>query len=273
MTKPNNAVVTAFERAKSDSRALLIGYWPAGFPDEQTSVEMVQTMIANGVDAVEIGLPYTDPVMDGPVIAEAAEVALANGANHQTALDVVAAVSGTEVPILTMTYWNLIEQYGSRAFADDLARAGGAGVITPDLPAEEAADWILASNAADVARVFLAAPSSTQKRLAVVADASSGFVYAASLMGVTGTRNSVSGDARDLVARLRAVTELPVAVGLGVSTGEQAAQVARYADGVIVGSAFVRQVLDHPDLQSARRGVADLAAELARGVVQGFAAR
>ncbi|MCH9815913.1 MAG: tryptophan synthase subunit alpha [Actinomycetia bacterium] len=270
-TEPN-AVVAAFERAKAGSRALLIGYWPAGFPDEQSSIEMVETMLANGVDAVEIGLPYTDPVMDGPVIAEAAEVALANGATHQTAFDVVAAVSGTDAPILAMTYWNLIEQFGPGAFAAELARAGGAGVITPDLPAEEAEAWVAASNTADVARVFLAAPSSTQQRLDVVADASSGFVYAASLMGVTGTRDSVSGDARELVARLRAVTDLPIAVGLGVSTREQAAQVAAYADGVIVGSAFVRQVLDHPDLQSARRAVADLAADLARGVAEGYPA-
>jgi tryptophan synthase alpha chain len=273
VTRPKNAVVAAFDRARSESRALLIGYWPAGFPDQVTSTTMVAAMIANGVEAIEIGLPYTDPVMDGPVIAKAAEIALAAGANHQTAFDVVRSVSGTEVPILTMTYWNLIEQYGAQAFADKLAGAGGAGVITPDLPAEEAQPWIDASSSAGVARVFLAAPSSTDKRLAVVADASNGFVYAASLMGVTGTRDSVSGDARELVSKLRGSTDLPIAVGLGVSTRAQAAEVARYADGVIVGSAFVRQVLDHPDLATAERHVAELAAELALGVREGYAAR
>jgi tryptophan synthase alpha chain len=165
-----------------------------------------------------------------------------------------------------MSYWNPIERYGVERFADRLADAGGVGVITPDLTPEEAGAWIAATDRRGLDRVFLVAPSSTDARIARVCEVTSGFVYAASTMGVTGARAQVSSAAPALVARTRQLTDLPIAVGLGVSTGEQARDVAGYADGVIVGSAFVKRILDAPDHASARADVGALAAELAAGV-------
>lgn len=255
-----------FAAAKAEDRAALIGYLPAGFPSVPDSVSLIAAMVENGVDIVEVGLPYSDPLMDGPVIQRAAEIALAGGATTETVLDVVAGAATTGAPIVVMSYWNPIEQYGADAFAKALAQRGGVGVITPDLTVEEAADWARATDDAGIDRIFLAAPVSPRERLEAVCRASSGFVYAASIMGVTGTRQSVSTGAETLVARLRQHTSLPIAVGLGVSTGAQAAEVAGYADGVIVGSAFVRRVLEAAHPAEAARGVANLAAELAAGV-------
>jgi tryptophan synthase alpha chain len=181
-------------------------------------------------------------------------------------LRTVEAVAAQGIPALVMTYWNPIEAYGVRAFARDLAAAGGSGLITPDLTVEEAGLWLAASDEHDLDRVFLVAPSSTDERTAKIAAACRGFVYAASLMGITGTRDAVSGDAAGLVKRIRQHTGLPVAVGLGVSNGAQAAQVATFADGVIVGSAFVRRLLQADGGAAGIPGVRDLTAELAAGV-------
>jgi tryptophan synthase alpha chain len=255
-------VADVFARARGEDRAAVIGYLPGGFPDRQASVDLVRAMVAAGVDVVEVGIPYSDPVMDGPVICRAADVALAAGITTQDVLDVVAAVSGQGTAIMIMAYWNLIEQYGPARFAAELAGRGGAGVITPDLTVEEAGEWIPACDERGLAHVFLAAPSTSDDRLAVIANASTGFVYAASLMGVTGVRSAVSGEAEKLVTRLRAVTDRPVAVGLGVSTGEQAHEVAGYADGVIVGSAYVRRVLAADSPAAAVAGVTALTEEL-----------
>ena len=183
-------------------------------------------------------------LIDGPVIQEAVHRALTGGVRVADVLRTVEAVAGAGVPALVMTYWNPVDRYGVQAFAADLAAAGGAGLITPDLTPEEADPWLAAAAAHDLDAVFLAAVSSTQERIARVAAACRGFVYAASLMGVTGVRDAVSRDAEDLVGRIRKHTTLPVAVGLGVRDGTQAAQVARFADGVIVGSAFVRRLLE-----------------------------
>lgn len=253
----------AFAAARAEDRALLIGYMPAGFPTWVDAVAVVSAMVENGVDVVEIGLPYSDPLMDGPVIQAAADQALAQGTTVADVLRTVEAIAATGAPTLIMSYWNPIERYGVDRFAKELAAAGGAGVITPDIIPEEAADWVRATDDALIDRVFLVAPSSPQERLEQVARISNGFVYAASTMGVTGTRTSVSVDARTLVARTREVTNQPVCVGLGVSTPEQAAEVGRYADGVIVGSAFVRLVLDADSPAQAATGVAHLAAGMA----------
>ena len=204
-------------------------------------------MVENGVDVVEVGLPYSDPLMDGPTIQAAVDVALAQGTTTDDVLRTVEGVAGTGAVPLVMSYWNPVERYGLPRFAEGLAAAGGVGVITPDLTPEEAGPWVEATDAAGLDRIFLAAPSSTDARLRVIADATTGFVYAASTMGVTGARTAVGPRAADLVARLRAVTTHPVAVGLGVSTGVQAAEVAGYADGVIVGSAFVAAAARRPD--------------------------
>ena len=253
----------AFAAARAEDRALLIGYMPAGFPTWVDAVAVVSAMVENGVDVVEIGLPYSDPLMDGPVIQAAADQALAHGTTVADVLRTVEAIAATGAPTLIMSYWNPIERYGVDRFAKELAAAGGAGVITPDIIPEEADAWVSATDDALIDRVFLVAPSSPQERIEQVAQISNGFVYAASTMGVTGTRTSVSVDARALVARTREVTSQPVCVGLGVSTPEQAAEVGRYADGVIVGSAFVRLVLDAESPSQAAAGVAELAAGMA----------
>ena len=253
-------VATAFARARDEGRAALMGYLPAGFPTVAGAIEAMRAMVEAGVDIVEVGFPYSDPVMDGPTIQAASDAALRGGVRSADVLKTVAAVAETGAPVLVMSYWNVIERYGVAAFARDLAAAGGAGLITPDLIPDEADDWLAASDDLGLDRVFLVAPSSTDRRLAMTAAACSGFVYATSVMGVTGARAQTSDAAPALVARTKAVTDKPVAVGLGVSDGDQAAAVAAYADGVIVGSALVRC------LQSDGGGLRPLVTDLARGV-------
>jgi len=266
MTTGTSAVSTAFGKASADNRAALVGYLPAGFPSVEGAIAAARALAEAGADIIEIGLPYSDPVMDGPVIADAVHRALTGGTKVADVLRTVEAVTSRGIPALVMTYWNPVEQYGVRAFARDLAAAGGSGLITPDLTVEEAGPWLAASDEYDLDRVFLAAPSSTEERVAKIASVCRGFVYAVSLMGITGTRDAVSGDAGSLVKRIREHTDLPVAVGLGVSNGAQAAQVAVFADGVIVGSAFVRRLLDATSQDAGITAISELAAELASGV-------
>ncbi len=261
-----SALHEVFAAARQDGRAALIGYLPSGFPTLERGIELAQAIVAGGVDIVEIGLPYSDPLMDGPVIQDAVHQSLVNGSKVADVLATVSAVAQTGAPTLVMTYWNPVDRIGVDAFAQRLSAAGGCGVITPDLTPEEAGDWIAASDAHGIERVFLVAPSSSAERIAAVAAVTTGFVYAASTMGVTGVRTSVGVHASELVNRVRAATDLPVAVGLGVSTGEQAREVARFADGVIVGSAFVSRILAAPDQASAVQAVRSLAQELAAGV-------
>jgi tryptophan synthase alpha chain len=256
-----SAVKAAFGTARDEHRSVLIGYLPAGFPTVPEAIAAMRAMVDAGVDLVEVGLPYSDPVLDGPVIQRASEVALAGGVRTRDVLSTVEAVASAGAPVVVMTYWNPVERYGPDAFARDLAGAGGAGLITPDLIPDEADEWLTVSDTYGLDRIFLVAPSSTDSRLAMTAAACRGFVYAASLMGVTGARDATSPDAPALVARLRGVTELPVGVGLGVRDGAAAAAIGAYADGVIVGSALVRSL--------AEGGVAALAAlteDLAAGV-------
>jgi tryptophan synthase alpha chain len=261
-----SAVTIAFGKAGADNRAALIGYLPAGFPSVAGAIDAARTMAAAGADIIEVGLPYSDPLMDGPVIAEAVHRALTGGTRVADVLRTVEAIAGHGIPVLIMTYWNPVDRYGVRGFARDLAQAGGSGLITPDLTPDEAGPWLAASDEYGLDRVFLAAPSSTDERVARIAGACRGFVYAASLMGITGTRDALSADAAGLVTRIRRHTGLPVAVGLGVSNGAQAAQVAAFADGVIVGSAFVRRLLDAPDAPAGTGAIADLTEELSAGV-------
>ncbi len=258
---------TAFEKARADGRAALVGYLPAGFPTVEGGMAAVRALAESGVDLIEVGFPYSDPVMDGPVIQRATELALARGVRAADVFATVEAAAGAGVPVLVMTYWNLVERHGVDAFARDLVAAGGAGLITPDLIPEEADDWFAASDAYGLDRVFLVAPSSTDTRLAAAVAACRGFVYATSVMGVTGARAVTSSAAPALVARVRAVGgPLPVGVGLGVRDGAQAAEVASFADGVIVGSALVRCLLDEPDLETGLRSLCTLTADLAAGV-------
>ena len=260
------AVSSAFEQARAEHRAAVIGYLPAGFPSVAGAIDAAVAMAEAGADIVEIGLPYSDPLMDGPVIQEASRRALSGGIRVKDVLATVEAVAGAGVPVLVMTYWNPVDHYGIPAFARDLAAAGGSGLITPDLTPEEAGPWLAAAAQHDLDRVFLVAPSSSAERLALIAGTCRGFVYAASLMGITGARESVGSQAAGLVSRVRGYTGLPVAVGLGVRDGAQAEQVAGFADGVIVGSAFVQRLLAAATAAAGIASVAELAAELAAGV-------
>jgi tryptophan synthase alpha chain len=260
------AVTAAFEKAAAEGRAALVGYLPGGFPSVDGAIAAAVAMAESGCDVLEIGLPYSDPLMDGPVIQEATHRALTAGTRVADVLRTVQAVAGTGVATLVMTYWNPVDHYGVASFAADLASAGGAGLITPDLPPEEAGEWVRAADKHGLDRVFLVAPSSSGERIVRIAAACRGFVYAASLMGTTGARDAVGSAAAGLVSRVKDVTSLPVAVGLGVRDGRQAAEVAGFADGVIVGSAFVQRLLAAPDEAAGLAAVRELATELAAGV-------
>jgi tryptophan synthase alpha chain len=252
--------------ARAEGRAALIGYLPAGYPTVDDGAAAMVAMVEAGVDIVEVGLPYSDPLMDGPTIQAAVEVALQHHTTTDDVLASVRAVAETGAPALVMTYWNPILRRGVRRFAGEMTDAGGSGVITPDLTPDEAGEWLEATDETGLDRIFLVAPSSTDERLRYTTDHCRGFVYAASTMGVTGARTSVGKLAEKLVARTRAVTDLPVCVGLGVSTGAQAAEVGAFADGVIVGSALVRCLTDADSLAAGVDAVRALSAELAAGV-------
>ncbi len=261
------SVSTAFEKARADDRAALVGYLPAGFPDVSGGIDALRAMVDAGCDVIEVGLPYSDPVIDGPTVQDAVQQALEGGVRVSDVLRTVEAVAATGTPTVVMTYWNPVERYGPARFAADLAAAGGAGLITPDLTPDFAPEWIAAADEHDLDKIFLVAPSSTDARIAMTTAACRGFVYATAVMGVTGVRTSSSDLAGPLVARTKAATDLPVAVGLGVGTGDQAAEVASYADGVVVGSAFVRVLLDHPhDRVAGLRALTVLTEDLADGV-------
>ncbi|MBS43125.1 MAG: tryptophan synthase subunit alpha [Nocardioides sp.] len=261
------SVSTAFDAARAEDRAVLVGYLPSGFPDLPGGIDALRCMVDHGCDVIEVGLPYSDPVMDGPTIQAAAQQALEKGSRTTDVLRTVEAVAATGAPTVVMTYWNPVERYGVERFATDLASAGGAGLITPDLTPDFAPEWIAAADERDLDKVFLVAPSSTDERIAMTTAACRGFVYATAVMGVTGARTSTSDLAGPLVERTRRATDLPVGVGLGVSNGAQAAEVAAYADAVIVGSAFVRVLLDHADdPRAGRTALAALTEDLAEGV-------
>ncbi|MCD0450806.1 tryptophan synthase subunit alpha [Actinocorallia sp. API 0066] len=260
------SVATAFEKAKAENRAALVGYLPAGFPSVTGAVEAARAMVDGGCDVIEIGLPYTDPLMDGPTIQDAVHRSLTGGTRLADVFATVEAVAATGAATLVMTYWNPVDRYGVERFARELRDAGGSGLITPDLTPEEGQEWLDVADAYDLDKVFLVALSSTEERIEKIVDVCRGFVYAASLMGVTGARSAIDTGAPGLVARTKAHTSLPVGLGLGVSTGAQAAEVAGFADGVIVGSAFIRRLLDAPTLADGLRDAHALAEELAEGV-------
>lgn len=258
--------------AKEQGRAALIGYLPVGYPSVEGSLEAMTALVESGVDIVEVGFPYSDPLMDGPVIQAAAQHALANGVRLRDVFRAVEAVTAAGGAAVVMSYWNPILAYGVDRFAADLAAAGGSGIITPDLIPDEAGAWLSAADAHGLCPIFLLAPSSTADRIALTTSACRGFVYAASLMGVTGERTSVGEAAGALVARVREATsesQLPICVGLGVSNREQAAQVAAFADGVIVGSALVKALDPSRPFPAALTSLRAGARELRAGVEEG----
>lgn len=245
MSERSSKVADAIRAAKNTRRGALVGYLPVGFPDLETSVDAAIAMAENGVDVLEFGVPYSDPVMDGAVIQEATETALARGFRLRDVFEAVRRVrEAVDVPVLVMTYWNPVVQYGVDRFATDLAAAGGAGLITPDITPDSASEWIETSERHGLDRVFLAAPSSTDARLAMIARQSIGFVYTVSTMGITGERRELDAAARGLTNRLRQQGAELACVGIGISSAEHVAATLEYADGAIVGTAFVRALRD-----------------------------
>ena len=263
-------------RIRSEGRGALAGFLHVGYPTVEISLRAITTLTGDdeseGVDLVEVGMPYSDPVMDGATIQRAGTKALERGVRTRDAFAAVEAVARRGTPAVVMTYWNLIERYGADRFARDLASAGGAGAITPDLTPDEAGEWFAASDDHDLDRIFLVSPSSTDERLSSTVAACRGWVYATSIMGVTGLRAQTSTAAPELVRRVRDIDpSAMVGVGLGVSNGAQAREVTSFADLVIVGSALVKTLLDaedagHPDDLT---GLRVLVADLARGVRAG----
>lgn len=261
---PHSKAGSALDAARAAGRTALVGYLPAGYPTIDESVEAAVQLGRNGADVIEIGLPYTDPVMDGPVIQDATTVALRNGFHTRDVFEVVHRITErTDAAVVVMTYWNLVDRMGVDEFARRLAEAGGAGLVTPDLVPEEAAEWFEASDRHGLDRVFLTAPSSSDERVALTVRSSRGFVYGVSVMGVTGARDQVSSAAESVVARAKAAGAERVCVGLGISRPEHVAEVGRYADGAIVGTALVKALRDGgPD------AVGALARELATGTAR-----
>ncbi|WP_084078433.1 tryptophan synthase subunit alpha [Demequina sp. NBRC 110057] len=255
-----SAVTDRIDAAKAEGRVALVGYLPVGYPDVDTSIAAMRVLVEAGCDIVEVGPPYSDPVLDGPVIQHAAAVALEGGVRVDDAFRAVAEVADAGAVPVIMAYSNLMLSRGWARFADDLVAAGGAGVITPDLTPDAAPEWIAAARERDVDTIFLVAPSTTRERMQLTCDASRGFVYATPLMGVTGERAAVGDAAERVVGAAREAGAQRVGIGVGVSTGAQAKDIASYADAVIVGTAFVRALGDEGDLERLRVKVAELAA-------------
>jgi tryptophan synthase alpha chain len=240
-------------------RKLLVPYVTGGFPEWERVVEAVAH---EGADAIEVGIPFSDPVMDGPTIQEASEQALAAGATPITIMDALGRLDTGGVPLVVMTYYNTVHRMGHERFAAELASVGVAGAIVPDLPLEEVGEWAAAADAAGIATVLLAAPTGDDDRLRRICARSRGWVYGVGLLGVTGERTELQRSAVDIARRLKALTDLPVLIGVGVSNAEQAAELAGVADGVIVGSALVRRLLDGGGPEAAAAFVAELRAGL-----------
>ncbi len=256
-------VAAAIEKAHAAGRGAFVGYLPIGYPDLQTSIDAAVALAENGADILELGPPYSDPVMDGSVIQEATQTALANGFRLRDTFTAVREIAArVDVPILVMTYWNPVFQFGVDRYADELLAAGGAGLITPDITPDAAQEWIDASSRTGLDRVFLAAPTSTDERLKLIVENSTGFVYTVSTMGITGERKDLDAASRALVDRLRAHGAPYACVGIGISTPQHVTGVVAYADGAIVGTALVRALRDG--------GVDGLAAE-ARALAAGTA--
>jgi tryptophan synthase alpha chain len=253
---------SVFDRAKEENRAAFIGYFPVGFPTVEDSIRIMQAMVDGGVEILEVGWPYSDPLMDGPTIQKATDIALKNGVTSNDVFNAVASVVDTGAEVAVMSYWNLIERLGIEKFVENLKNAGGSATITPDLTPDEAQMWMEVTSRESLDRIFLIAPASSDERIKLVGDSSRGFIYAASLMGVTGERSALSSQAENLVTRARRFTSLPISVGLGISTANNVREVAAYADGVIVGSAFVRIVLNASTIDEAIIQVRRLAQEM-----------
>lgn len=255
-------VEQTLRQRRENKKGSLVGYFPAGYPTVEDSTEALIAMAEWGCQVLEIGIPYSDPVMDGPVIQRATELALANGFRIADVFQIIREIrSVSDVPILVMTYWNPIIAFGLGRFAKELSEAGGQGLITPDLIPDEASHWIRISDELGLERVFLAAPSSSQERVNGAVSQSRGFVYAISTMGITGERTQLDSLARSVVSKIRQAGDRPTCVGVGVSNAEQVREVNSYADGAIVGTAFIR-AYEEGGIEALRSKVAELAVGL-----------
>lgn len=236
-----STVENLLRRNRESGRGTLVGYFPAGYPSVDESAQALIAMAKNGCDVLEVGVPYSDPVMDGIVIQKATEEALANGFRLRDTFEVIRKVRAeVDTPMLVMSYWNPVLRYGVESFADDLSASGAAGMITPDLIPDEGAAWLKAAQERELDHVFLVAPSSSDVRVSANSEASQGFVYSVSTMGITGERANLDALAREVVGRVKSLGTTPTCVGVGISTAEQVREVNSYADGAIVGTAFVK---------------------------------
>lgn len=245
--------------ARDAGRKLLVPYLMGGMSADW--LDVLRYVAANGADAVEIGIPFSDPMIDGPVIQQASKVALERGVTPDGVLADIASAD-VEIPLVAMTYYNLVFRAGERRLAKNLSAAGVSGAIIPDLPLDEAATWCSEADAASIATVLLVAPTTPDCRARRICERSRGFVYGIGTMGVTGERSQLAASATRMARRLKALTDLPVCIGIGVSTPEQAADVCRESDGVVVGSALVRRVLDGEGPEGAGRFVAALRSQI-----------
>jgi tryptophan synthase alpha chain len=256
-----------FNSVRSEQRAALLPYLTAGLPDADTSVALFEAMAEAGADGFEIGIPYSDPLMDGPVIAEAGARSLAAGTTLETAFDITRRVAAsTGKPILLMTYTNPVLHHGVEAFARDAQASGASGLIVADLPVEESAPFLEATRSAGLGMALFAAPTTSETRLGLIADAKPAFIYGVASLGVTGERTSLSDRGRELADRIRSVTDVPLVMGVGISTPDQAAAAAENADGIIIGSALVRRVLDAAGPTSAVASIREAVAALAAAI-------
>lgn len=237
------ALESYLRELRASGRPLLAPYLTAGFPDPSSFGDLVAGVVSAGADMLEIGVPFTDPLMDGPVIQRASDIALRAEVRPGTVLRTMAALD-VGVPFVLMTYVNPVIAAGWETFAEKACECGASGVIVPDLPPEEGEEWSRVASSKGLAPVFLAAPTTPVDRIRRITELGGGFVYCVSLLGVTGVRDSLSDRARPLVERVRSVSDRPALVGVGVSTPEQAREACRFSDGVIVGSAVIRAALD-----------------------------
>ena len=245
---------------RAAGRKLLLPYLTAGYPVGEWP-RLIEGFALAGADGMEIGLPFSDPVMDGPTIQEASTLALEAGANPQALLDEVAKIDAG-IPLVAMTYYNICFRMGHERFASALVQAGISGCILPDLPLEELGPWAEAADAAGIETVLLAAPTAPDERLVRIAERARGFIYGVGLVGITGERDELAASAVEMARRLKEITDKPVIIGVGVSTPEQAAEVCQVADGVVVGSAIVRRLLETGSVDAAISFVGELRAAL-----------
>lgn len=253
-----------FQRAKAEGRALFMPYHAMGYPDRQTTLQVIQTLGQNGAELFEIGIPHSDPLADGPTIQTATYTALMQGTTVADCLAMTRELraAGMSQPFCAMTYFNPLMAYGIQRFVDEAVASGIDGLIVPDLPPEEAQELEGACRRAGLATIYLLAPTSTEERIKLVARHATGFIYLVSVTGITGARSELPPDLADFIHRVRRHTDMPLAVGFGIGTGAQAAAVAALADGVIVGSALVKAAGSEQGVAA----VATLARELAAGV-------